>query len=458
VPDVRVPAPTTSGIVPPGADPGSGGEQVAMVGPDPAGGSAHTVTTENIGGGVVVEDVEVRGGSLAATVSAAPDLTSTGTITSASGPTSLVRSAPLSGYATAVFSLSGTPVGATILLETTTDATGATGWTVTEWTQAKNGVLADLSSANGTALPFAAILPIAGQGLVQVRASAFGSGSIGVALRVSALPWSGATMRDMTGRGIETTLTGIAGQLPAALDPGKGSLAVVDDNSAASAGHLATIDTSTVAMLADLATLAATVAASAVKVAIQGTPNVVVTTAPTTAVTAIGGAALAQESGGHLAAVDTSTAALATEGAGAGVHVAVQGTVPTTDAAVETDEGVATGVTSGGALVASLALKTSAGTHLSTTFQLDPTAPTGTYYAQLLAGNAGALPSDGAVTHLHAPIRVVHTSGVLDAPVGWDDTPWGIAIPVGGAFAVLGSTQFTKTISGAYALIDSGVR
>jgi hypothetical protein len=86
--------------------------------------------------------------------------------------------------------------------------------------------------------------------------------------------------------------------------------------------------------------------------------------------------------------------------------------------------------------------------------QVDATAPSGTYYVQLLA--AGSLPADGAVTHLRPPISVAHTLGTPDL-VTFDDCPGGIPCPAG-AVAVLSTTQFTKTIAGAYCLFAGSVR
>ncbi len=81
--------------------------------------------------------------------------------------------------------------------------------------------------------------------------------------------------------------------------------------------------------------------------------------------------------------------------------------------------------------------------------RLDSTAPTGTYFVQVI--DSDTLPPDGAVPMLLPAGKIVHTQGV--------DDYWNFSdiIPIGGALITfvaccfcLSSTEFTKTISGAY--------
>lgn len=114
-------------------------------------------------------------------------------------------------------------------------------------------------------------------------------------------------------------------------------------------------------------------------------------------------------------------------------------------------------ITSGGVLVAGLALSTANGTHVSTVAQIDSTAPTGLYYVHLLQGNAGnAIPGDGAyaagLSLVHAPIAWSHTSGLPDV-INLDDNPTGTLF-AGGLWVILSTTPFTKTAA-AYLIVDS---
>lgn len=98
------------------------------------------------------------------------------------------------------------------------------------------------------------------------------------------------------------------------------------------------------------------------------------------------------------------------------------------------------------ALEASSIAKATAGVLRFSSFRLDSTAPSGTYYLQTM--NSATLPADGAVTLLVAPTKIVHVSGVDDA-INLDFTMNGIYASAG-IVTVLSSTEFTKTISGAY--------
>lgn len=98
------------------------------------------------------------------------------------------------------------------------------------------------------------------------------------------------------------------------------------------------------------------------------------------------------------------------------------------------------------ALEASTVSKASAGKVRLYSGRIDSTAPTATYYLQAL--NASSLPVNGAVTFLSAPTKLVHTTGT-DTPINIDYTDNGITAATGIVFC-LSSTEFTKTISGAY--------
>jgi hypothetical protein len=98
------------------------------------------------------------------------------------------------------------------------------------------------------------------------------------------------------------------------------------------------------------------------------------------------------------------------------------------------------------ALEASGVVKASAGSLRLFSGRIDSTAASGTYYVQML--NAASLPANGAVTMLCAPTKLIHTTG-SDTPINLDFTDNMIAASTGIVFC-LSSTEFTKTISGAY--------
>lgn len=106
------------------------------------------------------------------------------------------------------------------------------------------------------------------------------------------------------------------------------------------------------------------------------------------------------------------------------------------------------------ALEASHILKASAGTFRSMSVRLDSTAGSGNFYVQLL--NSATLPADGAVTHLAAPVKLVHVNGT-DQYVVFDADELGIAASAG-MVVVLSSTEFTKTIAGAFLSVSAELR
>lgn len=97
------------------------------------------------------------------------------------------------------------------------------------------------------------------------------------------------------------------------------------------------------------------------------------------------------------------------------------------------------------ALEASTVTKASAGRLYGYRVRVDSTHATATYYVQFL--NASSLPADGAVTFLVAPIKVQHTTGT-DTTIG-DDFEFGVYASTGMVMC-LSTTEFTKTISGAF--------
>lgn len=105
---------------------------------------------------------------------------------------------------------------------------------------------------------------------------------------------------------------------------------------------------------------------------------------------------------------------------------------------------------SSAALEASSVIKNSPGNIRKFSGRIDSTAPTATYYLQLI--NDTSVPADGAVTLLTAPIKIQHTTA--------EDSPIILAFPENGLHAdtglvwVLSSTEFTKTISGNYVSAD----
>lgn len=110
------------------------------------------------------------------------------------------------------------------------------------------------------------------------------------------------------------------------------------------------------------------------------------------------------------------------------------------------------------ALEASHQLRSGAGRICALGGRLDATAPTGVYYIQVIKGNAGALPADGAVTHLLPPGKLDHTNGIDQTFNFTDMIPSeGISVDSNGAFVVLSTTEFTKTIGDPYLSIGGSV-
>jgi hypothetical protein len=98
------------------------------------------------------------------------------------------------------------------------------------------------------------------------------------------------------------------------------------------------------------------------------------------------------------------------------------------------------------ALEASSVTKAAAGVIRSIFGRIDSTAASGTYYIQFL--NASSLPADGAVTHLATPYKIIHTTG-SDSYFSVDFLEQGLFASTG-IVIDLSSTEFTKTIGGAY--------
>lgn len=102
------------------------------------------------------------------------------------------------------------------------------------------------------------------------------------------------------------------------------------------------------------------------------------------------------------------------------------------------------------ALEASTVTKASAGVIRSLSGRVDSTHASGTYYLQVL--NASSLPADGAVTFLRTPLKIVHTSGT-NSNFSIDFTMNGVFASTG-IVVCLSTTEFTKTISGAFLSLD----
>lgn len=100
------------------------------------------------------------------------------------------------------------------------------------------------------------------------------------------------------------------------------------------------------------------------------------------------------------------------------------------------------------ALEASTITKATPGVLQKATFRLDSTAGSATYY--IMCMNSATLPADGAVT-ITVCKKIVHTSGTDDV-VSWDFTRGGGGgiYHSAGITWCLSSTEFTKTIGGAY--------
>lgn len=98
------------------------------------------------------------------------------------------------------------------------------------------------------------------------------------------------------------------------------------------------------------------------------------------------------------------------------------------------------------ALEASTVTKASAGRIYGLFGRIDKTCPSGDYWVQVL--NAASLPADGAVTLLCTPLKKTHVNGV-DSFFDLDLTKYGIYASTG-IVVCLSTTEFTKTIGGAY--------
>lgn len=103
-------------------------------------------------------------------------------------------------------------------------------------------------------------------------------------------------------------------------------------------------------------------------------------------------------------------------------------------------------VDSSTALEDSTVTKASAGTLRKVEGRVDSTHASATYYWQMY--NAASLPADGAVTLLCAPKKIVHVTGT-DSNFSIDFTDNCIYASTG-IVGALSTTEFTKTISGAY--------
>lgn len=123
-------------------------------------------------------------------------------------------------------------------------------------------------------------------------------------------------------------------------------------------------------------------------------------------------------------------------------HVDAAGNVlPSTATAFSVDQSAA--------LEASSVSKASAGRLYKVSGRIDSSIANGTYYIQLL--DAAALPADGAVTHIVAPIKIIHVSGTdsfFDLDLTGNDLYSGVAA-ASGIVIVSSSTEFTKTITAA---------
>ena len=102
-----------------------------------------------------------------------------------------------------------------------------------------------------------------------------------------------------------------------------------------------------------------------------------------------------------------------------------------------------------GSLEASSISKASAGNLYWVCGRIDATCPTGTYYFQVM--NSATLPADGAVTLLLAPTKLQHVTGT-DTPIvlGMVGECVPLAYGSSGIVSCLSTTEFTKTIAGAY--------
>lgn len=104
------------------------------------------------------------------------------------------------------------------------------------------------------------------------------------------------------------------------------------------------------------------------------------------------------------------------------------------------------GASGGLGLAASWVIKAAPGVFGKLELRLDATAPSSTYYVHVI--NASALPADGAVTHLIAPRKIVHNVG-FDDSIEYDAAPQWVWASTG-IVVYLSTTEFAKTIAGAY--------
>jgi len=114
------------------------------------------------------------------------------------------------------------------------------------------------------------------------------------------------------------------------------------------------------------------------------------------------------------------------------------------------------------ALEASHVIKIDKGRLKRLAVEIDSTAPTADYYIHVVQGTQGAIPANGALpagaSFLRAPHHVNHVLNTSDQ-VLLADTSSEDGLEFQGGLAIwLSTTLATKTIAGAYMLIDADIR
>ncbi len=460
--DVRNPAPTTAGIVPPGASPQTGGATVTPALPDGGGGTTPLQPTATAGSGSHVgADVVVQGGSLTATVSAAADVVTTGTLTTATpGAGNTVTTGSLSGMGTVSFQLTGTWTCSNIVCERSVDAG-------TTWDRAYFYFESAAGVATGDNLQAAengvVTISVGGTGLARLRVNGAITGTVVVTVRASVAVRSLATATDASVQAVTSAVTAVdgdvqvlQGQLPASLGAHGGlviegvasgtpvpvsAASLPLPTGAATAAlqgaglpaalsgtsHLAVTEDSAVNVLARLTTLLAQLPAALAAhggLPIEGVASGVAV--PVSMAAAPTGAAI---EAGHLATIDTNTGRIPVQG-----QALAASSTPITPALLQATQSV--GIPAIGVVV-----KASPG---KAKFLLGINYTGATVYAQVFSLASGP-PATGArplFPHVAGVSSTVYpgTAGTISIGNGTDGAPCATAV-----FLVLSSTVNTYT-------------
>lgn len=362
-------------------------------------------------------------GNLRVSVTGSTDRSATGTLTAAQGNTATAATSAVEvnsqGSGTVGISINGT-FNETILFEGSVDGTNF----ISVEAVTPVGGANVTSVVNNGAYAAAFTVPSAGYALIRVRCSVFTSGTATIVLEAS------SAGQDVNLANPIPTGNNVIGQVVGAYTPVVGE--TTPTNAIKTAAHLQTYNGTTWDLLRSMAT-------GALASTTTGIINVL---------------GVSKYNSTKPSLLDTQLTEF--QGTSRGALLVAQDEIP--QAQDDTNQIMATMLRPlavstycwstwvSTALEASKIVKATPGNLRSATVRLDSTAPTATYYVQFL--NSATLPADGAVTHLVTPIKLVHTLGV-DQSFSIDLTDCCINASAG-IVVVLSTTEFTKTISGAY--------